>query len=114
MKDLKKLKKRLYSLASMGLVTCYTMATAYADNNAAPAQGGGASGASADTAMNSVITTAGQWIGKGALVVVLIGGIMFGLGIKNSDAEQKTNGVLTMVAGGVVAAICGALSKFGF
>jgi hypothetical protein len=37
---------------------------------------------------------------------------MFGLAIKNNDAEQKQSGLLTMVAGFVVAAVCGAADMF--
>ena len=37
---------------------------------------------------------------------------MFGLAIKNNDAEQKQSGLMTMVAGFVVWAICAAIDMF--
>lgn len=108
MKDLKKLKKRLYSLASMGLVTCYTMATAYADDAV-----GAKTEADANTAFVGVFGYVANWVSKGALAVAFVGAIMLGFAIKNNDAEQKQNAILTLVAGGVVAAVCGMLSTFG-
>lgn len=52
------------------------------------------------------------WLRRAGMVVALIGAIMFGLAIKNSDAEQKQSGILTMVAGFVVAAICQTADTF--
>jgi len=110
MKDLKKLKKRLYSLAATFLVTCYTMATAYADDP----QGGGSAPAAADTGgFNSVIDTVLKWGGTAGLAVIMVGGIMFAFAFKNNDPEQKTPAIQTMVAGIIVAAVCG-LGRAGF
>ena len=44
--------------------------------------------------------------------VALVGAVMFGLAIKNNDAEQKQNGLLTMIAGFVVVAITAAVDMF--
>jgi len=111
MKDLKKLKKRLYSLAATFLVTCYTMATAYADN---PQPAGNAAPAAADTGgFNSVIDTVLKWGGTAGLAVIMVGGIMFAFAFKNNDPEQKTSAIQTMVAGIIVAAVCG-LGRAGF
>lgn len=54
---------------------------------------------------NDVMTEMKNWVFRLGGVVVFVGGIMFGLGFKNDDAEQKTRGVNTMVAGGIVAAM---------
>ena len=59
----------------------------------------------ADTAYQSVINFFLVWIRRVGALVALIGGVMFGLAIKNNDGEQKQAGILTMVAGFVVFAI---------
>lgn len=73
---------------------------------APPTSGGSGSGsATADSAYQSVINFFLVWIRRVGAVIALIGGIMFGLSIKNNDGEQKQAGILTMVAGFVVFAI---------
>jgi hypothetical protein len=54
-----------------------------------------------------------DWIKRIGLLVAFVGAIMFALAIKNNDADQKQNGLLTMVAGFVVAALCAAVDMFG-
>lgn len=77
------------------------------------AAGGGASGsATADSSYKSVINFFITWLRRIGAMVALIGAIMFGLAIKNNDADQKQNGLLTMVAGFVVFAICLASDMF--
>ena len=73
---------------------------------AAPA-GGGAE-ATYQTVINFFIT----WLTRIGMLVALVGAIMFALAIKSNDAEQKQAGLLTMVAGFVVAAVCGAAGMF--
>ena len=53
------------------------------------------------------------WVLRFGSAVMFIGGIMFGLGWKNDDAEQKSRGVSTLIAGAIVAAI-GALATTNF
>lgn len=65
-----------------------------------------------DAQFESVITFFVKWIRRIGMVVALVGGIMFALAIKSNDAEQKQAGLLTLVAGFVVAALCGAVSMF--
>ena len=43
---------------------------------------------------------------------MLIGGIMFGLGFKNDDADSKTRGVQTLVAGAIVIAVGAGYTTF--
>lgn len=74
---------------------------------------GGASGSNtADGAYNKVINFFITWLRRIGAAVALVGAIMFGLAIKNNDAEQKQNGLLTMVAGFVVFAVCQAADMF--
>lgn len=59
------------------------------------------------TTMTNLIS---KWVLRLGGVVVFVGGIMFALGWKSDDAEQKTRGIQTMVAGAMVAAIAGGAS----
>lgn len=77
------------------------------------AAGGAASGSGdADTAYQSVINVILTWIRRIGAAVALFGGIMLALGLKREEADQKENGIKTMVAGFVVWAICGAVGLF--
>ncbi len=109
---LERLEKKLISLIAAATLSLTPVVVSAEGNAAAPAASGG--GADASAAMKDVMAKVGEWVGKGALGVCLVGAIMFGFAIKNNDAEAKQNGLLTMCAGGIVAAICGMLSKFGF
>lgn len=63
-----------------------------------------------NTMWNELMDLIKTWVVRLGLVVVLIGGIMFGLGFKNDDAEQKSRGITTAVAGGIVTAVAGLVS----
>lgn len=76
------------------------------------AGGAGAGGTSADSTYQTVINFFITWLRRIGAVVALVGAIMFGLAIKNNDAEQKQAGLITMIAGFVVAAICQAADMF--
>jgi len=58
-----------------------------------------------DDVWNQVITIVATWIPRLGGLVIVIGGIMFGLGWKNDDAEGKARGVQTMVSGAIVTAL---------
>lgn len=62
---------------------------------------------------NEIIGWFARWIGRIGLVVGFIGAVMFGLAIKNDDADAKTRGLMTMASGFVVFAITKALDLFG-
>lgn len=79
-------------------------------NNAGNASSSGSN--KADAAYTRVINFFITWIRRIGAMVALVGAIMFGLAIKNNDADQKQNGLLTMVAGFVVFAICLAVDMF--
>lgn len=82
----------------------------------AVAGAGGAAGnsgsAGADNSYQNVVTFFVTWIRRIGALVALVGAVMFGLAIKNNDAEQKQSGLLTMVAGFVVVAITAAVDMF--
>lgn len=83
-----------------------------------PLAGGAAGGAAAGGGSNAeatyqtVIQFFVTWFRRIGMVVAFIGAIMFALAIKNNDADQKQNGLVTMIAGFVVAAVCGAVGMF--
>jgi hypothetical protein len=54
----------------------------------------------------------GTWVTRLGGVVMFVGGIMFGLGWKNDDAEQKSRGIQTMIAGAIVLALGGMVATF--
>ena len=72
----------------------------------------GSGSEAADSAYQNVINFFITWIRRIGAMVALVGAVMFGLAIKNNDADQKQNGLLTMVAGFVVFAICLAVDMF--
>lgn len=74
--------------------------------------GSGSGSTTADSSYKSVINFFITWIRRIGAMVAFIGAIMFGLAIKNNDADQKQNGLLTMVAGFVAFAICLAADMF--
>ena len=73
---------------------------------------GGSAGATAESSYTTVLTFFITWLRRIGAAVALIGGIMFGLAIKDNNAEQKQAGLMTMVAGFVVVAICLASTMF--
>ena len=68
--------------------------------------------ASADALWTTVSGLVQTWVTRLGGVVLFVGGIMFGLGGKSDDAEQKSRGVSTMIAGGIVIAIAQMTSTF--
>ncbi len=106
-------KRKKLSIAIGTAMTMWMMtaATAFAEaGGAAPAGGDGGDG---EAMFNQVIGFFAEWIGRIGLVVGFIGAIMFGLAIKNDDADAKTRGLMTMASGFVVFAVSKALDLFG-
>lgn len=97
----KKIITFITTALTMGMMTSVT---AFAE---APDGGEG------EAMFNSVIGFFALWIGRIGLVVGFIGAVMFGLAIKNDDADAKTRGLMTMASGFVVFAITKALNLFG-
>lgn len=69
-------------------------------------------GTGSEAAYQSTITFFITWIRRIGMMVAFVGAIMFALAIKNNDAEQKQAGLITMIAGFIVAALCAASSMF--
>lgn len=61
---------------------------------------------SADSTFQTVINFFITWLRRVGAVVALVGGIMFALAIKDNNADQKQTGLMTMIAGFAVVAIC--------
>jgi len=68
--------------------------------------------ADAEDLWNAVAGLIGKWVLRLGGVVIFIGGILFGLGWKNDDAEGKSRGISTMVSGGIVAALAVMVDQF--
>lgn len=103
-----KRKKLMLSLSTMVAMSMVTAISAFADG------GSGAGGNNAgEEQFNTVIQFFATWIGRIGLVVGFIGAVMFGLAIKNDDADAKTRGLMTMASGFVVYAVTFALDMFG-
>lgn len=66
----------------------------------------------ADTLWASVIGLVKTWVTRLGAVVMIIGGVMFGLGWQREDASAKSNGVTTMISGAIVIAVVNLISKF--
>lgn len=65
-----------------------------------------------EAAYQSTIKFFITWIRRIGMMVAFVGAIMFALAIKNNDAEQKQAGLITMIAGFIVAALCAASAMF--
>lgn len=59
----------------------------------------------AEAKWNAVINFILPWINRLGGVVILIGAVEFGLAWKNDDAEGKTKGMRTVIAGCIVLAV---------
>ncbi|WP_295068651.1 hypothetical protein [Ruminococcus sp.] len=76
-------------------------------------QGGSKSGSSsADAAYENTMDFIITWIRRVGAAIALFGGFMLALGLKNNEPEPKERGIMAMVAGFVVWAICGAVDMF--
>lgn len=105
--SLKKKKARLSAQIATYFMSALSLAaTAFAES------GGGSSGGAGEEQFNTVINFFATWIGRIGLVVGFVGAVMFGLAIKNDDADAKTRGLMTLAAGFVVFAVTKALDMF--
>ena len=101
----KKFAKIFTVLFTIAVVTPLCAVTAFA-------AGGAGGGGGSEAAYQSTITFFITWIRRIGMMVAFVGAIMFALAIKNNDAEQKQAGLITMIAGFIVAALCAASSMF--
>jgi len=65
------------------------------------------------SSIDGFITFICDWLFKIGGVVALIGGVMFALGWQREDAEGKSRGLMTMMAGFMVIAISQSKGLFG-
>lgn len=68
--------------------------------------------ASADVMWTTVIQEVVKWVQRLGGLLCFYGGIMLGIGQRSDDAERKTQGVNSLIAGGIVVAICGISGTF--
>lgn len=67
---------------------------------------------SADTLWTTIANLIKTWVTRLGGVVMFVGGIMFGLGWKSDDAEQKSRGISTIIAGAIVIAVAALTGTF--
>lgn len=68
----------------------------------------------ADTSsIDSFITFICEWLIKIGMVVMMIGGAQFALGWKREDSDGKVQGLLTLMAGGMLIAVGKSPDIFG-
>lgn len=64
--------------------------------------------------IDTFVAEIGKWLIKIGVVVAMVGGVMFALGWQREDSEGKSRGLLTVMAGFMVAAIGASPAAFGF
>lgn len=69
-------------------------------------------GATADALWTTLSGLIKTWVNRLGAVVLFVGGIMFALGWKSDDAEQKSRGISTIIAGALVMAIANITATF--
>lgn len=72
----------------------------------------GVANATADSLWNTVSNLIQTWVTRLGGVIMFVGGVMFGLGWKSDDAEQKSRGISTLIAGAIVIAVAALTSTF--
>ena len=87
-------------------------ASAATESSTATDKAAGAGAASAEKLWTTLSTLIGKWVLRLGGVVIFVGGVMFALGWKNDDAEQKTRGIQTIIAGAIVMALAGMVNVF--
>ena len=66
----------------------------------------------ADALWQTLANLIKTWATRLGGVVMFVGGIMFGLGWKSDDAEQKSRGISTIIAGAIVIAVAALTGQF--
>ena len=81
-------------------------------NVAGVAEAAGGGGVNADTLWTTISDLIKTWVTRLGGVVMFVGGIIFGLGWKSDDSEQKSRGISTIIAGAIVIAVAALTSTF--
>lgn len=99
-KKISKLKEKITILSST-IIGTFIMAGSrvYADSNTG--------------SIDSFITFACDWLTKIGGIIALVGGVMFALGWQREDAEGKSRGLMTLMAGFMLVAIAQSKNLFG-
>ena len=63
--------------------------------------------------IDAFINFACDWLTKIGGVIALVGGVMFALGWQREDAEGKSRGLMTLMAGSMLVAIAQSKGLFG-
>lgn len=71
-----------------------------------------ASASSADSLWTTISELIKTWVTRLGGVIMFVGGIMFGLGWKSDDAEQKSRGISTIISGAIVIAVAALTGTF--
>jgi len=90
------LNKHLMQIACVMMIAVMMCGTAFA----------------ADALWNTIANLIQTWVTRLGGVVMFVGGVMFGLGWKSDDAEQKSRGISTIIAGAIVVAVAALTGTF--
>lgn len=85
-------------LSAVALMTVLCVGFAFADN--------------AEEMWKSMVALISKWVTRLGGLVIFVGGVMFGLGWKREDADGKSQGISTMIAGAIVTAVAGMTNFF--
>lgn len=99
-KKVKKIKEKI-TILTAGIASSMILLTSrvYADSNTG--------------SIDSFINFACDWLTKIGGVIALVGGVMFALGWQREDAEGKSRGLMTLMAGFMLVAIAQSKNLFG-
>ena len=103
--DAKKMAKYIKRFYDMGY-------SVFAETGSEGADAAKSGGGSKDALWKTITDLMKTWVTRLGGVVMFVGGIMFGLGWKSDDAEQKSRGVSTIIGGAIVIAIAQIAAKF--
>lgn len=95
----------------MGTIMCVMMIVVMTASIAS-ADGEAKSPEKAETLWKSMTTLIETWVTRMGGVVMFVGGVTFGLGWKSDDAEQKSRGISTLIAGAIVTAVAALAGTF--
>lgn len=102
---------------NMGTIICLVLIVLMMTNVVSAAEGGeGGEGVDspqkAEDLWASLTTLIQTWVTRLGGVVMFVGGVTFGLGWKSDDAEQKSRGISTLIAGAIVTAVAALAGTF--